>query len=369
MCPLKTITPAEFPRGLSREADRRALNRGADMPGAVAQLWEQKARDMTACRLCRHACVLSPGQWGLCGVRHNKDGALYTLTAERIAAANLDPVEKKPLYHFLPGTVTFSIGTEGCNFACAFCQNHELSQRVKTSHKTSGGTPVTPERIADAAKNSGAQSISYTYSEPTIFFELVKETSEQAITRGLKNILVSNGYESRECLEALGPLIHAANFDLKAFSESFYREVCNGRLGPVLDTLVLSKKLGWWVEITTLLIPGINDSPEEIDKLSAFIRIELGADTPWHISRYRPEYFFKAPPTPVTALEQAAAIGRKNGLRHVYIGNVPGHHLNNTYCPVCGKPLVKRIGYHVELPKSKICPECATALPGMGWPE
>lgn len=339
------------------------------MSDTVAQLWKQKGQGITACCLCRHACMLSPGQWGLCGVRHNKDGVLYTLTANCVAAANLDPVEKKPLYHFLPGTKTFSIGTAGCNFTCGFCQNHALSQTVKISHTTPGAISTTPRQLVDAAKNSGAHSISYTYSEPTIFFELVTSTAEQAVRHGLKNILVSNGYESRACLEALGPLVHAANFDLKAFSDPFYQQHCNARLRPVLDTLSFSKKLGWWIEITTLLIPGFNDSPDELDKLSLFIRNELGADTPWHISRYRPEYFFKAPPTPVSKLEDAATIGKKNGLHYVYIGNVPRHPQNNTYCPACGRLLVKRDGYHTQLPERNVCLTCAAVLPGIGWPE
>ena len=359
---LRPLTPI-------RKANRILVPKGADMTESIAQLWDSKDRNATACRLCRHACALLPGQWGLCGVRHNVNGTLYTTTADRVAAANLDPVEKKPLYHFLPGTRTFSIGTEGCNFACGFCQNHALSQTVKTSRRMSAGTAVTPEGIVEAAGGCGARSLSYTYSEPTIFFELVRGCAERALRRGLKNILVSNGYESRPCLEALGPLIQAANFDLKAFSDAFYQKICNARLAPVLDTLRFAKKLGWWIEITTLLIPAVNDAPKELDGLSSFIRDELGADTPWHISRYRPEYLFTVPPTQTARLEQAAEIGKKNGLRHVYIGNVPGHPLNNTYCSTCGALLVKRDGYHTTLPKSKICPVCATALPGVGWPE
>lgn len=339
------------------------------MSDTIAQLWTHKESNITACHLCRHACMLLPEQWGCCGVRYNKNGVLYTVTANRVAAVQIDPVEKKPLYHFLPGSKTFSIGTEGCNFACSFCQNHELSQSIKVRHRPAGGASVTPDQIVAAAEQNGAESISYTYSEPTIFFELVKGCAEHATNRGLKNILVSNGYQSKACLEALGPFIHAANFDLKAFSETFYQKICNAHLQPVLETLRISKKLGWWIEITTLLIPGANDSPEELNKLSLFIHDELGADTPWHISRYRPEYHFNTPPTPLATLELAAEIGKKNGLHHVYIGNVTEHSLNHTYCSSCGRLLAIRRGYHVTLPASKLCPTCRTPLPGIGWPE
>lgn len=332
-----------------------------------AELWEEKADQAVLCHLCSHRCLLKPRSRGKCGVRHNEEGILKTITAGRIAAANLDPIEKKPLYHFFPGTTAFSIGTEGCNFSCGFCQNHELSQRIKTSLRPPGGHAVTPEILVEAARKAGAASIAYTYSEPTVFFELARATARLATENGLQNILVSNGYESRECLHAFAPHIQAANFDLKAYSDAFY-EHCGARLKPVLETLRLAKKLGWWIEITTLLIPDANDAPRELTQLADFIASELGAETPWHISRYHPAYHFSTPPTPLKLLDRAADAGLKAGLKHVYIGNVPNHPLSHTYCSACGNLLISRSGYTTAtFLTAGRCPSCKTPLSGRGF--
>lgn len=331
-----------------------------------AELWEEKNGQAALCHLCSHKCLLKPGSRGKCGVRHNEGGVLTTITANQIAAANVDPIEKKPLYHFFPGSRAFSIGAEGCNFSCGFCQNHELSQSIKAGRRSPGGYAVTPKILVEAAREAGAASIAYTYSEPTVFFELARATAQLATESGLQNILVSNGYESRECLYAFAPHIQAANFDLKAYSDAFYGR-CGARLKPVLETLRLAKKLDWWIEITTLLIPGANDSPGEIGQLAAFIANELGAETPWHISRYHPAYHFSIPPTPLELLDRAADAGLKAGLRHVYLGNVPGHPLSSTYCSACGNLLISRNGYKtaIFLERGR-CPACKTPLPGRG---
>lgn len=297
------------------------------------------------------------------------EGVLHTLVYDRVAAMNMDPVEKKPLYHFHPGHMTFSLGTMGCNMDCSFCQNHSLSQPPREGQSVQG-TSVTPAALVDAAKESGAASISYTYSEPTIFFELLEDTARLAKTAGLHNILVSNGFMTHHCLEALEGLIDAANIDLKAFSESFYTDICGARLAPVLENLKTMRRMGWWIEVTTLLIPGANDSDEELRTLAAFIRDELGAETPWHVSRFRPTWkMTDRGPTPVPTMERALAIGKDAGLEYIYLGNVPGHDGNSTCCPTCGNMTIKRHGFQVLSQcegATAACPGCGHAIAGKG---
>ena len=334
-----------------------------------ALLWEACPENgFTRCKLCCRRCLLAPGKRGLCGVRENIEGRLYTLTSNKAAAVNIDPVEKKPLYHFFPGSYTLSLGTEGCNFSCLFCQNHALAHTIKTEKRDfCHGREANPEGIVSAAVRSGTGSISYTYSEPTIFFELMLRSAVLAAENGLQNILVSNAYQSRECLDALKDFIHAANFDLKSFSDAFYQKLCGARLEPVLNTLRRAVELGWWVEVTTLLIPGENDSDEELYQLASFISSELGRDVPWHISRYHPAYKLKIPPTSAADLERALKAGKAAGLNYVYTGNIAGHDGENTYCPKCNTLLVHRVGYAVEMHTDGTCPCCGIILPGRGW--
>jgi pyruvate formate lyase activating enzyme len=313
-----------------------------------AQLWKPLAGGKVQCRLCAHFCVLADGQRGQCAVRINDGGALFTLVADRVAALAADPVEKKPLFHFRPGTTTLSLATVGCNMSCAFCQNASLSQGPRSGEPVQG-RPADPAALALAAREHGCASLSYTYSEPTVFFELARATAQAARALGLDNILVSNGFMSPECLEALGPLIQAANIDLKAFSEDFYRELCGARLGPVLDNLRHIRALGWWLEVTTLVIPGLNDSDAELTALARFIATELGPDVPWHVSRFHPDHRLRGvPATPVATLERAWRLGRDAGLRFVYPGNVPGHDAESTRCPDCGALLLRRTGFAVR---------------------
>lgn len=320
------------------------------------------------CGLCCHYCRIAPNKRGQCGVRENQGGALYTLVGEQVAALNLDPVEKKPLYHFHPGTLTLSFGTMGCNLACSFCQNFALSQPPREGQPVQGRS-MTPDMLVQAALENKAHSISYTYSEPTIFYELLLPTAKLALEHGLKNIMVSNGFMSPECLESLGPLIQAANIDLKSFRESFYRSICRARLAPVLRNLERMRELGWWLEVTTLLIPEHNDSYDELAEMALFIHDKLGPDTPWHLSRFHPDYHLRnVPPTPLETIERAWSIGREAGLRYVYVGNVPGHDGNNTYCPNGCGTLINRRGFHVER-ASRSCPECGGTLPGVGLGE
>lgn len=318
------------------------------------------------CRVCSHYCRIPENETGRCRTRVNKAGVLFSLTSDQAAVSNLDPVEKKPLYHFMPGTSTFSLGTRGCNMRCLFCQNHSLSQ-VEISTSGSFSESLSGQRvsgIAALAIQSGAASVSFTYNEPTVGFELIAGVAPRALEAGLANVLVSNAYASKECLTRLKPLIQAANFDLKAFDDNFYRDVCGARLVPVLRTLAQAVAFGWHVEITTLLIPGANDSDAEVKALARFIKEDLGEDVPWHISRFRPLFQFKkAPPTPIKSLERARAIGLAEGLRFVYIGNVPGHDAENTYCPGCGEIVVRRSGYQTAASFSHICGRCGETVP------
>ncbi len=332
----------------------------------IALLWKKEPdSQVVRCRLCSHFCRIEPSRRGLCGVRENRGGTLHTLVADRVAALHIDPVEKKPLYHFHPGTMTLSFGTMGCNFSCTFCQNSSLSQPPRQGLAIEGRA-ITPDELVQAALNNKTHSISYTYSEPTVFFELMLPTAKLAKTKGLANIIVSNGYQSPECLEELGPYIDAANIDLKSFRDSFYQERCGARLKPVLRNLKRIKKLGWWLEVTTLIIPGLNDSSEELTELALFIGKELSTVTPWHISRFHPDFrMLDRPPTPVETLERAWRIGREAGLEYVYVGNVPGHNGNNTFCPAGCGPVIERQGFYVAK-ASAACPTCGRALAGVG---
>ena len=335
-----------------------------------AALWKPLGDGRVQCRLCAHFCRLDHGERGRCGVRQCVSGELFTLVYDRAAALNLDPVEKKPLYHFLPGSLTLSFGTMGCNLSCAFCQNHSLSQPPRQGRPINGDR-VTPDGLVRSALRHGAASISYTYSEPTVFFELMAATADLAHAQGLKNIMVSNGFQSPQCLTALGPRIDAANIDLKAMTPEFYERICAARLKPVLANLVRMRRLGWWLEVTTLLIPGLNDDPAELRRLADFLVKELGPDTPWHISRFHPDFAMRdRPPTPLSSLERAYLIGREAGLSYVYVGNVPGNEHNGTACPACGEPLVERNGFAVNALRTVNgrCGHCGAPVPGVGLP-
>ena len=326
------------------------------------------------CRLCSHFCVIPAGGRGICGVRQNQAGRLVSLVSRLPAAISVDPVEKKPLYHFLPGTRTFSFGTMGCNMSCSFCQNAQLSQSPRLGRPLAGHA-LPPEALVAAAIDSGAKSVSYTYSEPTVFFELVQDTAQLARARGLKNILVTNGFMSPECLDACGDaqtgLIQAANVDLKAFTEAFYKDQCGARLAPVLKNLARMRELGWWLELTTLVIPGLNDGDAELAELTAFIVRELGAHTPWHISRFHPEYrLTDRPVTPMETLLRAREAGLAAGLDYVYVGNASGPGFGDTRCASCGALLIEREGFQMRGgvavdASGGHCGACGAPVPGV----
>ena len=331
-----------------------------------ARLWKSLKNNTVQCRLCSHFCVIEHGHRGICGVRANQEGELFTLVYDRAAAVNIDPVEKKPLYHFLPGTRTLSFGTMGCNLGCSFCQNYTLSQPPRQG-KTVQGQPVTPASLVQAALDGNCRSISYTYSEPTIFFELMQDTAALAKEKGLANIIVSNGFMSPQCLEELAPLVDAANIDLKAFTPDFYEKVCQARLEPVKTNLARMRELGWWLELTTLVIPGLNDSDQEFAAAAAFIAETLGPDTPWHLSRFHPDFeLLDRPPTPVATLEKAWKAGIHAGLNYVYLGNLAECPHNGTICPGCGKELLVRSGFAVENKglDQGVCSACGRTIAG-----
>jgi pyruvate formate lyase activating enzyme len=323
------------------------------------------------CHLCHHRCVIKEGKRGICGVRENQHGILKTLVYGKLIAQHVDPIEKKPLYHVLPGTLSYSIATVGCNFKCRFCQNADIAQLPSDRKGMIVGDPFTPEDVVTAATRSGCRSIAYTYTEPTIFFEFAHDTAKLAHEEGLLNVFVTNGYMTSEALHMIKPYLDAANVDLKAFNDDFYKEQCSAKRKHVMETLQMMKSLGVFVEVTTLLIPGLNDDRKELEELASFVADSLGPDTPWHISRFHPTYkLTDRPPTPVESIHEARRIGLDAGLRYVYSGNLPGDEGENTVCYSCGHLLIERWGYRIS--KNAIqdgrCPKCNATIDGIGLP-
>jgi len=330
-------------------------------------LYEPAGEDRVHCYLCSHHCRIGEGKFGLCGVRQNVKGRLMTHAYGKVIAAQVDPIEKKPLYHFLPGSLAFSVATAGCNFRCGFCQNWQISQISKReTPQTMPGREMRPHEIVGEAKANRCRSIAYTYTEPTIFFEYAHDSALLARKAGISNVFVTNGYMTPEALKAISPYLDACNVDLKSFRERFYKETCHGSLNPVLDSIRLMKELDIWVEVTTLVVPDQNDSEEELREIARFL---AGVDPaiPWHISRFHPDYHFEETgPTPRETLEAAYRIGRQEGLSFVYIGNIPGL-ASDTPCPECGRILIRRGPFAVRentLAQSA-CPSCGEKIPGV----
>lgn len=319
---------------------------GSKTAPRVASYWEKARENIVHCLLCPRSCVIQMGRRGYCTVRINKDGMLYTLGYGNPIAVHVDPIEKKPFFHVLPGTEAFSIAVAGCNMRCLFCQNWQISQ-ARPDEVTA--YDMAPEDIVKEAKNSGCPFIVYTYTEPTVFYEYMLDISKLARSRGLKAGMHSCGYINEEPLNELLKYMDAVNVDLKSFNPEFYRKMgAMAELEPVLNTLKTIKRQGVWLEITNLIIPGQNDDPEEIKKMCVWIKDNLGDEAPLHFSRFMPSFRLQnLPPTPVEKLEEAYKIAKAAGLKYVYIGNVPGHIYENTYCPRCGKTAVHRVGYRV----------------------
>ena len=331
-----------------------------------ALLYEKLDGGKVHCNLCAHRCRINPGRSGICGVRENREGVLYSLVYGTLIAENLDPIEKKPFFHVYPASQSYSIATVGCNFRCDFCQNHYISQ-MPAATRMIAGEDFLPREIVTKAKQSRARTIAYTYTEPTVYFELALDTATIAVENGLQNVFVTNGFMTVETIEKIAPYLTAANVDLKSFRDEFYNKYCGARLNPVLESLQTMKKKGIWVEITTLLIPGLNDSDEELKDIARFIA-GLGRETPWHISRFHPQYKMRnRPVTPLDALHRVVQIGRETGLKYVYSGNVPGDDGENTRCFHCGKLLIERYGFRVGSMnlQGKKCSHCGTELEGV----
>jgi pyruvate formate lyase activating enzyme len=330
-----------------------------------AMFFEKLGDSRVKCYLCRHYCIIGDGKKGICRVRENHGGTLYSLVYKKLISEHIDPIEKKPLFHFYPGTTSLSVATVGCNFRCLNCQNYEISQ-LPRDYEEIIGKDIEPETVVGEALNNHCKSIAYTYTEPTIFFEYAYDIAKKADTHSIKNIFVTNGYITREALVTIKPYLHAANIDLKSFSPETYKELSGARLEHVIDCIRSYKEMGIWIEITTLIIPEVNDSEPELRQIAGFIK-DVGPEIPWHVSRFYPGYrFIGKPPTPLDTLRMAREIGLETGLRYVYEGNVPGDEGESTYCYNCHKVLIKRYGYQIienNIINSQ-CPACKTTLDG-----
>lgn len=316
------------------------------------------------CLACSHYCLIHAGKRGICGVRENQKGRLYSMVYGKAIAVNIDPIEKRPFFHFLPGTKSLSVATVGCNFRCDNCQNWSISQSPKLDKKEIAGENWPPSKIVKMAMDNKCPSIAYTYTEPTVFVEYALDTMKLAKNYKLKNIWVSNGYMSAECIELIAPYLDAANIDLKSYNDKFYRTNCGGTLAPVLEALKLLKKKNIWLEITTLIIPGLTDDMKMLEKIAEFIYRDLGAETPWHISQFVPAYklsHFDA--TSAETIKRICETGHKAGLKYVYAGNIPGTYLEDTYCPKCRQLMIDRELYSVmRFDKKGRCANCGEDL-------
>lgn len=327
-----------------------------------ADFYKKLSGQTVQCQLCHHFCLIKNKQTGICRSRKNINGELYSLVYGYPVAINIDPIEKKPLFHFQPGSTSYSLGTLGCNFKCANCQNWDISQAIDLEKSIKKLKYIEPEKIVEEAINNNCSSIAYTYNEPTIFAEYALAIMEAAREKKLKNIWVSNGFMSQQCLDKILPLLDAANIDLKSLTDEFYQKNCQGRLQPVLDNLKTIKKFGVHLEITTLIIPGLADDLIMLKNLADFIVNELGTDVPWHLSRFSSSISWKLKKVPTTSEEiifEAYDIGKNAGLKYVYVGNIPGDQRENTYCPSCGKLAIRRFGYDLErYDNHGCCPAC-----------
>jgi pyruvate formate lyase activating enzyme len=321
------------------------------------------------CGVCAHRCLVRPGRAGICGVRENRDGTLWCRAYGAVVAASVDPIEKKPLFHVDPGSLAYSIATTGCPFHCTFCQNWEIAQAPRLGLAIPQ-RPMPPQRLVEEALASGASSIAYTYVEPTVFLEYALETGARARRAGLRNLFITDGYATPEAVGLLAPVLDAANVDLKSFDDRFYRRLCGATLAPVLEAIEAYARAGVWLELTTLVIPGNNDSDAELREIAGWIAATLGPQVPWHISRFHPAHRMRdVPPTPAATLRRAADIGREAGLRHVYVGNAPELGLEDTSCAGCGMLLIRRRGYRSSsvVGTAGGCPACGRRLEGR-WP-
>ena len=332
-----------------------------------AMFYRLDEENVVHCELCAHHCRIKEGRRGICGVRENRDGVLYSLVYGRLIAEHIDPIEKKPLFNFLPATKAYSISTVGCNFSCRHCQNFEISQYPHAHNGDIAGHTKEAGQVVEDAVQTGCSSVCYTYVEPTIFYEYAYDCAQEAQKRGLKNVFVSNGYMTPAVTRELATVLDGINIDVKAFRDDFYKKVCRARLQPVLDNVKLMHELGVWVEVTTLLIPGLNDSEDELRDIARFIA-SISPDIPWHVTAFRPTYkMLDRPATPEATLRKARDIGKTAGLHYVYEGNIPGAGGENTFCPGCGAELISRYGFMIRQNRvtNGSCPDCGQQIAGV----
>ena len=330
-----------------------------------AKFYQKIQNKKIKCKLCPRECTVGDRERGYCGVRENRGGTYYTLVHSRVCAAHIDPIEKKPLFHYLPGTLAFSLATAGCNVNCKFCQNWDISQ-VRPEQVPADYAP--PQRIADLAKQYDCPTIAYTYSEPVVFSEYLMDAADAGHAAGIRSVVVSNGYMQEEAMKSAYGKMDAVKIDLKAFSESYYKDVVVGELKPVLASLITLRKMNKWTEIVYLVVPTLNDSDAEFRGLARWIKTNLGVDVPVHFTQFHPQYLLKnLPITPVPTLERAKAIADAEGLHYVYIGNVPGHPAQHTYCPKCRRMVVERVGFTASrmLIRKGSCPFCGQPISGV----
>jgi pyruvate formate lyase activating enzyme len=332
----------------------------------MIKLYKKLKNGLIQCLACSNYCVIANGKTGICGVRQNDNGKLRLLVENKAIAVNLDPIEKKPLFHFLPGATAFSLGTLGCNFGCEFCQNWDISQAPKEATIEFWGEDWPPQKIVNYCQENNIPIIAYTYNEPTVWTEYALAVMKLAQKAKIKNVWVSNGYMSKETLELITPYLDAINVDLKSFREEFYQKIVHAHLAPVKENIKKIWKLGIWEEITTLVIPGLNDSEKELQEIAQFL-VKISPDLPWHISAFYPAYkMINISPTPKETLIRAYNIGKKAGLKYVYTGNIPDVNYESTYCPHCGTKIIERWG--IEMIKNNLkegkCPKCGTKIAG-----
>lgn len=339
---------------------------GAEDFRKEAMFYEKMPDGMTRCLVCPRQCVVGDSGRGHCGVRENSAGTYYTIVYERVCTYHVDPIEKKPLFHFLPGTTAFSLATVGCNLDCKFCQNWEISQE---SPENVDASKISPDDVAAATSSSKSPTIAYTYTEPTVYFEFMLDTARRGHAARLKSVVISNGYINRDPLRLLTKEVDAIKIDFKSYSQDFYAKVCGGNLKPVLDSIVTVKASGTWLELVYLVIPTLNDNEKDIDAMSRWLLANVGAEVPVHFTRFYPTYKLKnIPPTPVATVERARQIAMARGLTYVYVGNVPsGHAGESTYCPGCGDVVIKRAGYTIQANNLRDgkCSKCGRAIPGV----
>jgi len=333
-----------------------------------ASFYTKEEGGKVRCVLCAHRCLIENGKIGLCGVRANRDGILYTLNYDRLVSHRVDPIEKKPLFHFKPGSKSLSIATVGCNMRCTFCQNYEMSQFPRNNPSLEiPGKPIAPADIVAAAKKQGCETISFTYTEPTIFAELAYDTAVLAAKESIDAVFVTNGYMTQEMLQGFGKRLRAANVDLKTFNDESYRRTCGAKLEPVMESILRLHRMGCWVEVTTLVIPQFNDSDEELMQIASFL-VQVNPNIPWHLSAFHPDYRMKdRPRTSPELLFRAHAIGKRAGLRYVYVGNLPGDPRESTMCPNCGSRVIERSGYEIvsKAISKGCCARCGETIDGV----